>query len=172
MQNKSKLIPALLFDDFVPPLKCGLDDVVSYAIHKSNSIIPKINKHYKTNIIKVEGSLIKPFKQLQCGCGIFKYQWNKINNSSFVGYIPLKTFNDESPFDIETDVYGGQLIMTQYKTSLKPAIGQLCVFPSTPNFAHYFNDVTLGNLDIIKLLFICETKYQFNYEDWSVNWRF
>jgi hypothetical protein len=166
------MIPVLIFDEFISPLKCQSDNVLDFAISKANLIVPNINKHFGVDITEVTGTIVSPSTVLQCGRGYFKYGWVKTNTSSFMGYIPLKNYNKETPFDIETDVYGGDMILTQYKNKLYPEMGKLCVFPSSPNFAHHFNDVQIGELKIIKLLFKCDDEYSFDYMKWSTNWEF
>ena len=81
--------------------------------------------------------------------------------------LTLNDYNNIPPFDLETEVYGGELIFKNYKTIIKPGIGNLLIFPSSPNFAHQHTPIKLGKLNFIKLYFVCKTPFIFDYTKYS-----
>lgn len=165
------MIPVLLFDEFLSPLKCQNKDLV-FVDNKLNSIYQSINKKFKVKIKNHEIKLTKPNYSIMCGDSYYKHKWIPMNNSSFIGLIFLNDYNKESPFDDTTECYGGILHLTQYKTMILPKAGQMVIFPSSRNFSYVFDEIKIGKLEIIKVLFYCDSKYQFDFTKWSNNWSF
>lgn len=172
MQNRSKLkLPIILLEEFLSPLKCQSDDVLSVTEQKLKSIVPLIDKQYGVKVKSFDCKLMTPPNVLHCGSAIFKSRWVKINDADFIGYLPLKD-HSTSPFDENTDVYGGALVLRQYNTKLLPNAGTLFIHPATPNFAQYFEEVHAGVLNYVFIQIKCESNYEFDFTKWSSNWSF
>lgn len=86
----------------------------------------------------------------------------KINNYDFTGYIALTQYNDYYPFDPTVEVWGGELIFTNYGAKIIPTAGNLIVFPTCSNFSHQHLESNIGELIYAKLFFICEEPFVYD----------
>ena len=157
--------PIIIHDEFLTPLKCQSDQVLEYTAIKINSIVELVEKHYNVKIADAVapafGNIInKPI----CDNSVYRgRQWLRTNNYDFTGYIPLMTYNSDTPFDPSTDVYGGELLFKTLKFKHAPITGELLIFPSAPNFLHYHDTIKIGHLKYIKFYLICDKPYQYDY---------
>lgn len=160
--------PIITIDGFISPLKCSSETVLDFVSSKAQQLIPIINDYYKVTIDKIISPIIlSPSNKIICDNSYYQYKWIRKNNYDFTCYITLNDYNNIPPFDLETEVYGGELIFKNYKTIIKPGIGNLLIFPSSPNFAHQHTPIKLGKLNFIKLYFVCKTPFIFDYTKYS-----
>lgn len=161
--------PIILIDGFIPPLKCQSDNVLEFAIHKANSIITVIEQYYNVKVadlidVQVGSVIAKPICD---NSAYINRKWTRKNKYDFTGYIPLCTYNNTTPFDISTDVYGGELVFKTFKFKHAPNMGDLLIFPSAPNFIHYHDTVKIGQLQYIKFYVVCNTPYVYDYRKFN-----
>jgi hypothetical protein len=161
--------PIILIDEFISPLRCISPNVLDYVDQKTPQLISIIEQYYDVKIKNVTKAVMLNECRLTCDNSIYKSKWIKVNEYDFSCYIPLVTYNNKPPFDIETEVYGGSLTFTSFKTKYKPVIGRLIIFPSAPNFVHIHEEAKFGTFNYVKVFLTCETPFVYNYKQWNNN---
>lgn len=160
--------PTITIDGFISPLKCSSDNILDFVNIKAQQLIPLVNNYYNVNIKStIPSTLLSPNNKIICDNSYYRYKWIRHNNYDFTGYITLNDYNNTPPFDIETEVYGGELVFKNYKSTVQPGMGNLLIFPSSPNFVHYHTPIKLGKFNFIKFYFICESPFVFDYTKYS-----
>lgn len=161
--------PIVTVNGFLTPLKCQASNVLEFTAHKLDSVIPQVEEYYDVNISEV----IEPYfgailTSPVCDNSTYSNgQWQRKNKYDFTGYIPLTSYNNTTPFDPTTDVYGGELMFKTLKFKHPPYLGQLIVFPSAPNFLHFHNTIKIGALQYIKFHLICDEPYVHDYRKFN-----
>ena len=162
--------PILKYESFIPPLKCQSGNILEFVEYKFPSIQESIEKHFDVeidNIFDIHiGDIIK---KPTCDNSIYNKKWIINRNSDFTGYIPLRTYNNNVPFDIETEVYGGELFFMNFGYHYYPSMGDLLIYPSSPNFVHFHKEVLVGGFNYIKFYIRCSESYIHQYTKFNNN---
>ena len=159
--------PSLIFEEFLSPLKCKDSSKLEYTSHKLSLIIPIIENYYDVKIIETVEPYISNSILPICDNSYMKHgKWYRRNNYDFTGYIALSNYNKSVPFDEDSDVYGGELVFSNYGIKISPTMGDLLIFPSCPNFLHYHTKPAIGYFEYIKFFLICD-KFVFDYSKFS-----
>lgn len=159
--------PIILIDEYLSPLRCTLPNVLEFVDQKVPQLTEFIEQYYNVKIVDNTKPEILTDLRLRCDNSIFKGKWVKIKNYDFSCYIPLTSYNNLPPFDVDTDVYGGTITFTNFKFSLKPEMGRLLIYPSLPNFTHIHEPVKIGTLKYIKIYFTCDKPFVYNLTKWN-----
>lgn len=126
----------------------------------------------------------KPAKNIGCeNSEFFRKKWVMKKDVDLVGYIWLKTYNDNiqnGKFDINEEIYGGCLEFPQFNFHIKPEAGTLVILPAGPHFLTAISPVMVGDLYQIKLnisvknsegkqWFYDPSKFPKSYQEWFFN---
>ena len=90
----------------------------------------------------------------QPGCENSKYmrkKWVKVKDIDLVGYIWLKDYQNTTPLDPRTEVYGGKMEFPAYNFSLVPQRGTLIIFPAGPHFITAISPILVSDLYQVKI---------------------
>jgi hypothetical protein len=96
-----------------------------------------------------------------------KRKWNKTKNIDFIGIIPLKSFCDSLPIDLNFETYGGKLELINFNFSILPERGSMIVFPCVPNFLYAISPINFGSFEMIKVFFSVDGDWEFVLDDYS-----
>lgn len=133
---------------------------------KLKPLIPEIESHYDFVYRGTEEILFQYFpvskglaEDPNCANSKFlRKKWVKIKDRDITGILWLKDYNDQTPLDTETEVYGGKLEFPQYNFSLQPQRGTLVLYPAYPHFITAISQVLIGDL-------YC-ARFQLSAEQW------
>lgn len=170
--------PFFIIEDFLSPLQCdrllGLNQVpnagccIRHLNEGQFSVVKNSITDYSDQISERYGCELSPdikllFQQFPenpsapalnphiDGWESFRKKWTKVKNIDLVGFIPLKSYCDSLPIDLNFEVYGGKLEMLNFNFSILPERGSLILFPAAPNFIHALSPINFGSFEVIKI---------------------
>lgn len=171
--------PSLTFPNFITQQDCIQDNVLSLIENQVINYVNEIENHYNVKIKQIVHPFIsshysctfdneiysaaKYVKLSTCGTEYSPSHWKKINDYDFTGYIALTQYNDYYPFNPTSEVWGGELFFHYYGAKIIPTAGNLIVFPTCSNFCYSHLDSNIGNLIYVKLFFICEDPFVYDF---------
>jgi hypothetical protein len=144
-------------------------------------VIPRVEEYYDVEVKGITPFMMEWYaagyegtNKPRCENSIYlNGKWQRSNNNDFTAVIFLNDYNDETPFDDEYEVFGGQLEFITHGFSFNPQRGTLIIFPGAPNFINNTAEVKAGELTQIRFhiatheLFVYDMeKFKGNFETW------
>lgn len=143
-------------------------------------IIPLLEKHYD---FKHKGTEYVTFEyyaegvKSECQCEnsnwTKKSKWVRTKDRDFTCLLFLSTYQDQTPFDNEFEVYGGKVEFPQHKFGFNPERGTLIVFPSGPHFINAVSQIIYGDLYLARFHVAASTPYVYqpaNFPGTYLSW--
>lgn len=185
----TKPSPFFIIEDFISPLQCekilqanvvkndigsirilneGVvpvvrNSILDYKSEISNRFSAELSDDIKCLFVQTRENAGVPALRPQIdGWEAPRRRWVKTKNIDLVGFIPLKTFCDNVPIDVDFEVYGGKLEMINFNFSILPERGSLILMPAAPNFMYAISPVNFGTLEFIK--FYCRFEIPWTYD--------
>lgn len=171
--------PSLTFSNFLSPLECRDVNVIQTIEHKLANCATAIEKHYNVKIKSITSPTVSNDYDRTCDSEIYYnykftinedgtkkyigYKWWKFNEFDFTGYIALSQYTDSLQVS-EHEIHGGELVFENYGTTIKPVLGNLIVYPASSNFFHSHKEIKNGDLTYIKVFFVCEIPFVYNFK--------
>ena len=94
---------------------------------------------------------------------MFRGEWKKVNDHDFCAILFLKDYQEEAPFDIDFEVYGGKLEFPTHNFSFLPKRGTLIIFPGNEYFINHTSDVYAGSLLQVRFHMVASVEKPFKY---------
>ena len=140
--------------------------------------VPAIEAHYGLKYRGTENLLFQYFPVSadvaeKPGCAnsqFLRKRWVKTKDRDLTGILWLKDYNNETPIDLRTDVYGGKLEFPQYGFSLQPQRGTLVIYPAYPNFITAVSQVLIGELYCVRFYITADELWLYQPENFQGNW--
>ena len=144
-------------------------------------ILPEISEHFDMKIAGVEPMVFQHYPENMSGhvaepphaenSQNVRKKWVKRKNVDLTAVLWLKTYQDKTPLDKKTEVYGGRLEFPQYQFSLNPEAGTLVVFPAYPHFIKAISKVLVGDLYQVKINIAADGIWLYDPAQYSSDWR-
>ncbi len=162
----------MVVPDFLSPLICEqqLNSLnKELVIAKLSELQAIIQSHYNVNISGIAGLSLNhidttSIPEIVCDNSELQVKWTQIYDRDFTGYIALNDYNDGTPFDKNTDVFGGKYEFPQHSFGFNPQCGTLIIHPSGPHFVHQHTKIEVGQLNYIKFYIKCDNYYIYDYK--------
>lgn len=188
--------PFFVVEDFLSPLQCdrlislnkvvnggtcirhlneGQFSVVSNSLTDySEQICERYGAELSTDIKllfqQFEENASRPALSPQVeGWESLRRKWTKTKNIDLVGFIPLKSYCDSLPIDLNFEVYGGKLEMLNFNFSILPERGSLILMPAAPNFIHAISPINFGSFEMVKINCTFTTPWSFDLSKFSTS---
>ena len=126
---------------------------------KFKQVIPHIEEHFGVEYRTTETMQFHQFpvsnsklaEQPHCDSAQYKRKkWVRVSGRDLTCILWLKDYQDQYPFDLKKEVYGGKLEFPVYQFSFQPQAGTLVVFPSCERFIQATTAVLVGELQLAK----------------------
>lgn len=148
------------------------------VFEKFKPLIPQVEQHYELKYRGTENLLFQYFPVSaelaeKPGCAnsqFLRKRWVKVRDRDLTGILWLRDYNDKTPIDLRTDVYGGKLEFPQYGFSLQPQRGTLVLYPAYPNFITAVSQVLVGELYCIRFNLCAEGIWLYQPENFPGQW--
>ncbi len=136
------------------------DEFQSIIYSKLTEIIPQIEKHYGIEYDGTEEMVFQRFDEGMQGLGedpkchnslYLRKKWVQVNSIDLTCVLWCKDYQDTTPIDVETEVYGGKLEFPAYDFSLQPQKGTLIIYPAGPHFISAVSPVLVGDLKQVRI---------------------
>ena len=140
--------------------------------------IPAVEQHFNMKYRGTESLLFQYFPVSadmaeKHGCAnshFLRKRWVKVKDRDITGILWLKDYNDKTPIDLRTDVYGGKLEFPQYGFSLQPQRGTLVLYPAYPNFITAISQVLVGELYCVRFNISADGVWLYQPENFPGTW--
>ena len=190
MNSPNRQSPFFVVEEFISPLQCDrilaacktdklsesttqildlgkhrilVNSLTDYTDEISQRYASQVNEDFRAVIIQCPELPNKPaIPPTIEAWEISRRKWVKTKNYDLVGFIPLKSYSDDVPIDINFEVYGGKIEMLNYNFSIMPTRGSMIIMPATPNFKYAFSPVDFGTLEFIKIHIRLADGWQYN----------
>lgn len=190
----SKMSPFFVIEDFLSPLQCErilklnqVKNVGSNIRHLNEGHIPvvknsitdyfdqfqnrygvEVSDDVKLLFYQFDENASKPALSPQIdGWEMQRRKWIKTKNIDLIGFIPLKSYCDSLPIDLDFEVYGGKLELLNFNFSILPERGSLILMPAAPNFIYALSPINFGSFEMIKVHCAFTTKHEFILDNFS-----
>lgn len=136
------------------------EDSQNYIFERLLKKIPEIEAHFDLKYKGTEPITFFQFPETngraaedpQCYNAVYKRKkWIRTNNRDLTGVLWLKDYQDQPPFDVNTEVYGGKLEFPVYDFGFQPQAGTLVIFPSCERFINLTSSIQVGELQLAKM---------------------
>lgn len=180
--GNNNIYPNFDKDGNIKPLFFGNNFVEMRILPKLRDlIVPDIESHFNVEVKGIKPIVMEwystgyiPDNKPRCENSAFmKGEWKRINDNDFTGIIFLNDYQDETPFDSDFEVFGGQLEFPTHQFSFNPVRGTLIIFPGASNFINATAEVKAGELTQIRFhiathdLFVYDANhFRGNHEIW------
>jgi hypothetical protein len=149
------------------PMERQHEELQIVIFNKFKEYIPKIEEKYDAKYKGTNSITFQYFPELakkpaqQPGCENSKYlrkKWVKIKDVDLTSVLWLKNYQDRTPLDPRTEVYGGKIEFPAYNFSLVPQRGTLVIFPAGPHFITTISPILVSDLYQVKINISIENK--------------
>lgn len=139
--------------------------------------VPAIEQHYDfkhTGTERMQFEFLTPGVEPNPHCENSKYiekKWAKVYNREFTCVVFLSDYQDQPPFDVEFEVYGGKLEFPQHHFGFNPQRGTMIVFPSGPHFINANAQIFAGELFQVRFHLAAAMPYIYQPKDFPGDYR-
>lgn len=127
---------------------------------KLKPLIPKLEEYFDIKYQGTENIVFQQFpptngknsEEPQCYNAVYKRKkWIRVNNRALTAVVWLKDYEDQPPFNMKTQVYGGKLEFPAYNFGFQPQAGTLVVYPACERFISLTTSVQVGELQLARV---------------------
>lgn len=127
---------------------------------KLKPMIPKLEQYFELEYEGTENIVFQQFppnngknsEEPQCFNAVYKRKkWVRVNNRALTAIIWLKDYQDQPPFNMQEQVYGGKLEFPVYNFGFQPQAGTLVVYPACERFISLTTSVQVGELQVARI---------------------
>lgn len=149
------------------PMERHHDELQTVIYNKLKEYIPQIEEKYNAKYKGTDPIVFQYFPEFikrpakQPSCENSKYlrkKWVKIRDIDLTSVLWLKNYQDHTPLDPRTEVYGGKMEFPAYNFSLVPQRGTLIIFPAGPHFITSISPILVSDLYQVKINMSIENK--------------
>ncbi len=152
----------------------------TFLFERMKKIIPELEEHFG---LKYKGTESIAFQQFpvsngknaedpQCYNAVYKRKkWVRINDRALTAAIWFKDYEDQPPFNMTTQVYGGKLEFPVYNFGFQPQAGTLVVYPACERFISLITSIQVGELQMARIHMHAEGIWIYNPADFPGDYR-
>lgn len=144
------------------------------------ALIPHIEEHYGIEYKATETMQFQQFPDTKgklaelphCDNAQYKRKkWVRVTGRDLSCVLWLKDYQDQYPFDLKKEVYGGKLEFPVYQFSFQPQAGTLVIFPSCERFIQATSAILVGELQLAKFYVYSNKVWLYNPTDFPGDFR-
>ena len=168
-------------DGYPTKLERSHEGAQTFIYEKLQELLPEIADHYDLKIAGVEPMVFQHYPENMAGhvaeaphaenAKYVRKKWVKCKNVDLTAVVWFKSYQNKTPLDKKTEVYGGKLEFPQYNFSLNPEAGTLVVFPAYPHFIKAISKVLVGELYQVKINIAADGVWLYDPTQFSGDWR-
>lgn len=132
----------------------------AFLFERLKKVIPELEEHFGLKYRGTEPIAFQQFpitngknaEEAQCYNAVYKRKkWVRINDRALTAAIWFKDYQDQPPFNLDTQVYGGKLEFPVYNFGFQPQVGTLVVYPACERFISLTTSVQVGELQLARI---------------------
>lgn len=154
-------VEPLVNDDGIPePMTRAHRPSEELLFPKIKELIPQVEAHFNVTYKGTEPLIFQQFpvtngkqaEEAQCFNAVYKRKkWVRINDRALTGVLWLKDYEDQPPFNMTEQVYGGKLEFPVYNFGFQPQAGTLVIYPASERFISLTNSIQVGELQLVRI---------------------